>query len=184
MLVQGTFFLALNSVSSHVDKSLRVLPIHDPDLVSQTLHRTVVLLPFTGTLLRENSLGLRRASILVVGTCIRSALQVLRGFEISILLALGMKVYSADCALALIEADVVEAFKTCSTYGSYPVIWYKKVLLPPHKHVLPLRQTLNMQVAFARLFLKWTEGIEFSPVLEINFIGRAPVFMLCEKRIF
>lgn len=102
----------------------------------------------------------------------------------TILLALGMKINSADCALALVETDVVEAFKTCSTYGSYPVIWYKKVLLPPHKYVLSLRQTLNMQVAFARLLLKWTEGIEFSPVLEINLISRAPVFMLREKRIF
>jgi hypothetical protein len=92
-----------------------------------------------------------------------------------------MKVNSADSALTLVEADVVEAFKTCSTYGSHTVVWYQKVLFPPHENVLPLRQAVDMQVSFARLFLIRAKSVELSPMLEINFIGRSPVFVLCEK---
>jgi len=89
----------------------------------------------------------------------------------TILLTLGMEIYATDGTLALIEADIVEAFKARPANGAYTVIWYQKVFLPPHKNILPLCQTLNIKVPLPRLLLKRTKGVEFGPMLQIDFIS-------------
>ncbi len=104
--------------------------------------------------------------------------------ESTILLTLGMEIYAANRTLALIETDIVKAFKARPANSAYTVIRYQEVLLPPHKYVISLCQTLNVQVSLPRLLLEWTKSVELCPMLQINFISRAPVFVLCEKRIF
>jgi len=101
----------------------------------------------------------------------------------TILLALGMEIYAANSTLALIEADIVKALKARAANSSYTVIRYQEVFLPPHKYILSLCQTLNVNVPFTRLLLEWTKGIKLGPMLQINFISRPPVFVLCEERI-
>ena len=55
-----------------------------------------------------------------------------------ILLALGMKIDAADSTRALVEADIVESFKTGTSDGLDLVIRYQEVFLPTHEDVFPL----------------------------------------------
>jgi hypothetical protein len=48
----------------------------------------------------------------------------MHNFQSSILFTLGMEIYAADSTLALIEADIVKAFKACPVDSAYTVIRY------------------------------------------------------------
>jgi hypothetical protein len=89
-----------------------------------------------------------------------------------------MEIDSTDGTLTLVEANIVEAFETGTSYRPYTMVWHQKVLLPSHENILSLRQPMDMAVAFARLLLKRPESIELCPVLQIDLIGGAPIFML------
>ena len=82
-----------------------------------------------------------------------------------------MEIYATDCSMALIEADIVEAFKARPTNSAYTVIRYQEVFLPSHKNILSLCQPLNIQVSLPRLLLKGTKGAELGPMLQIYFIS-------------
>lgn len=101
-----------------------------------------------------------------------------------ILLTPRMEIYAADSTLALVEADIVKAFKARAVDSAYTVIRYQEMFLPPHKYVLSLCQTLNVQVPLARLLLERTKSVELGPMLQINLISRTPVFVLREEGIF
>ncbi len=58
------------------------------------------------------------------------------------------------------------------------------MFLPPHKDILSLSHSGDVKVALPSLLLKWPESGEFSPVLQIDFVGRTPVLVLSEKRVF
>jgi hypothetical protein len=102
----------------------------------------------------------------------------------TILLTLGVEINAADSTLALVEADIIEAFKARTTNCAYTVIRYQEVFLPSHKYVLSLCQTRNVKVPLARLLLERKKSSELGPMMQINLISRTPIFMLCEKRIF
>jgi hypothetical protein len=67
--------------------------------------------------------------------------------------------------LNLVEADIVEAFKTSTTDGSNAMIWDQEMLFPSHKYVLPLGDLRNVEVPLSCLFLKGPEGRKLGPVL-------------------
>jgi hypothetical protein len=72
--------------------------------------------------------------------------------------------------LDLVEADVIEAFETCTTNCSHPMIRDQEMFLPSHEYVFSLRQLWNMKIALSGLLLKWAKGREFSPVLQVDFV--------------
>jgi hypothetical protein len=125
--------------------------------------------------LLENSHDSQHASILIVEICIKVSCNAPRAsvtvFGSTILLTLGMEIYAANSTLALIEADIVEALEARPTNSAYTVIRYEEVFLPPHKNILSLCQTLNVEVSLPRLLLKRTKGVELGPMLQIYFIS-------------
>jgi hypothetical protein len=60
----------------------------------------------------------------------------------------------------------------------------EEVFLPAHEDVLALRDVRDVEVALAGLSLEGTEGLELGPVLEVDLVGRAPVFVLGEEGVF
>lgn len=82
-----------------------------------------------------------------------------------------MEIYATDGTLALIEADIVEAFKARPVNSAYTVIRHQEMFLPPHENILSLCPTLNIKVPLPHLLLKRTKGVEFGPMLQIDFIS-------------
>lgn len=76
-----------------------------------------------------------------------------------------MEIYAADSTLALIEAYVVKALKARAVNSAYTMVRYQEVFLPPHKYVLSLCQTLDIQIPLTRLLLERTKRVELGPML-------------------
>jgi len=76
-----------------------------------------------------------------------------------------MEVYSTDCPLNLVEADVVESLKAGTSNCSHSVVRNQEMFLPPHEDILSLCHTRNVKVSLPSLLLKWPESREFGPVL-------------------
>ena len=94
-----------------------------------------------------------------------------------------MKVYAADFALDLIEADVIEALEACACYRLHPMVGNQEMLLPPHKDILFLGDVVDRHGASPRLLLVWTKCIKLGPVAEIHLMVGAPVLVLREEAI-
>jgi hypothetical protein len=107
-----------------------------------------------------------------------------RGTGAHLLFALGVEVYPAHLPFHLIEADVVEAFEACASYGPNAMVGHQEMLLPPHKNVLSLRNVVDGHRALSCLLLERPKGIELGPVAEIHLVVGAPVLVLGEKAIF
>lgn len=63
-----------------------------------------------------------------------------------ILFAARVEVDPRHRAIALVEADVVEAFKTSSSNGLDLVVWDQEVFFPSHKQMLTLRVVLACEI--------------------------------------
>lgn len=66
--------------------------------------------------------------------------------QLLIFLTLGMEVDTADSAIALVEADVVEALEAGACYRFDSMVWHQEILLPPHEQVLSLEEVLQCEV--------------------------------------
>jgi len=95
-----------------------------------------------------------------------------------------MEVYPAYGPLTLVEADVVEALKAGAADRAHAMVGEEEVFLPAHEDVLALRHVGDVEVALAGLFLEGAEGLELGPVLQVDLVGRAPVFVLGEEGVF
>lgn len=91
-----------------------------------------------------------------------------------ILLASRMEINPAHIASDLIEADIVEPFKTRTQDLTHAVIWHQKRFLPAHEDVLALRAVFIVKVGFLGLFCEWAPRREARPVLHVGFVGRTP----------
>jgi hypothetical protein len=87
-----------------------------------------------------------------------------------LLLTLCVEIYSANCSLNLVEADVIEAFEARTTDCSDSVIRYQEVFLPSHEYVVSLAHIWDVKVALLRRLLQWSESGKFSPMLEVDFV--------------
>lgn len=97
------------------------------------------------------------------------------------LFALGMEVDSANFALELVEANVVEALKAGTCYGAHPVVGHEEVLLPAHEDVLPLRNVPDVDGTLARLLFQRAEGRKLLPVVEVNAVCGAPSIVIRDE---
>jgi hypothetical protein len=95
-----------------------------------------------------------------------------------------MEIDPVNCAMFLIEADVIESLETSTVERAYSVIRDQKFLLPPHEYIVTLRPAGNLDIHFPRVLLVGTESREFGPVLVIYKLCRAPILMLGEKSVF
>lgn len=84
-----------------------------------------------------------------------------------VLLALCMEIDPVNCSMFLVEADVIEAFKTGTTERAYTVIWNQEFFFPSHEYVVPLGPPRNLDIHLSRMLLVGTESGEFGPVLVI-----------------
>ena len=100
-----------------------------------------------------------------------------------ILLALGVEINAAHSAGALVEANVVEAFKARSRDRLDLVVGHKKVLLPSHEQVLFLGKIPEGEAWGLCLLGQWSPRLESRPVLHINLFRRAPLGMCCFERV-
>ena len=103
---------------------------------------------------------------------------------IDILFAARVEVDSRYRAITLVEADVVEAFKTSSSDGFDLVIWDQEVLFPSHKQMLALCVVLACEVGRFGVLSKRFPGWETSPMLHVNLFCRAPFWMCSAERVF
>lgn len=100
-----------------------------------------------------------------------------------LLFAFGVKIYSANFSLDLIETYVVEAFERGPSDGSNAVVRDQEVLLPPHKDVVSLRKVSDGHWALPSHLLVRPKGAKLGPMTEIDFGIGAPVIMLGKEVI-
>jgi hypothetical protein len=100
---------------------------------------------------------------------------------VNILFALRVKINAFDATRYLVEADVVEAFKTCPIDRLHSVIWDKKIFFPTHKEMLLLHPVFCYYFGPRRVFLVRREP---PPVLPVNLLVRTPLGMLSNKGVF
>jgi hypothetical protein len=81
----------------------------------------------------------------------------------------------------LIEANVVEALKTCAVDGLHPMVWDQKVLLPAHEEMFFLHQIFGHQLRPRRVLREGLICWELGPVLPIDLLVRPPLRMLRNK---
>lgn len=105
---------------------------------------------------------------------------VLKGVG-GLLFAFGVKIYSANLSLDLVETDVVEAFERGAGDCSDTVVGNQEVLFPPHKDVVSLRKVGDGNWALASHLLIRPKGAKLGPVAEVDFGIGAPVIMLGEE---
>ena len=95
-----------------------------------------------------------------------------------------MEVDATDIARYLVEADVVKSFEAGSRDGADAVVRHQEVLLPPHKNILPLREILVCKIRPLCISSHWPPCIEPIPVLHVDLVVRAPIWVLRLERIF
>ena len=95
-----------------------------------------------------------------------------------------MKINPAHAPAALVKADVIKPLEARARDRPHAVVGDEEVLLPAHEDVLALREVRDVQVALARGLGEGAEGLELGPVLEVDLVGRAPVFVLGEEGVF
>lgn len=88
-----------------------------------------------------------------------------------------MKIYPADISGHLIEANVIEAFETCSQNFAHTMIWNQEGLLPAHENILSLCAVFVVKIGFLGLFWKRSPCGEASPMCHVGLIGCAPCRM-------
>lgn len=99
------------------------------------------------------------------------------------LFAFGVKIYSANFSLDLVEADVVETFERGPSDGSNAVVRDQEMLFPPHKDVVSLRKVSDGHWALSSHLLVRPKGAKLGPMAEIDFGIGAPVIMLGKEII-
>lgn len=98
--------------------------------------------------------------------------------------ALRVEIDPVNCAMFLIEADVIESFETGTVECAYSVIGDQEFLLPPHEYIVTLRPAGNLDIHLPRVLLVGAEGRELGPVLVVYNLCGAPVLMLREEGVF
>ena len=99
------------------------------------------------------------------------------------LFAPSVEVDAADAALALVEADVVEALEAGPVDGEDAVVRDKEQLLPAHENSFLGLGVLDVYGAALSLLRVWPEGGEFVPVVQVDPVGRAPAVVLGEEPV-
>lgn len=103
---------------------------------------------------------------------------------VDILFAARVKVDPRHGAIALVEADVVEALETSSSNGLDLVIWDQEVFFPSHKQMLALCVVLACEIGRFGVLSKRFPGRETGPVLHVDLFCRAPFWMRSAERVF
>jgi hypothetical protein len=96
---------------------------------------------------------------------------------IDILFAARVEVDSRDRAIALVEANIVEAFKTCSSNRLNLVIRNQEVFFPSHKQMLALSVIMACEIGRFGVLSKGFPRWETRPVLHVDLFCRAPFRM-------
>lgn len=104
--------------------------------------RSIVII---GTPLRLDTHGLPHVPVAASG--IWSRLGIVRSSEVAhLLLALRMEVDALDGSRNLVEAYVIETFKTCAADRPNSMVWHQKIFLPAHEQMLFLHPILCDQL--------------------------------------
>lgn len=85
-----------------------------------------------------------------------------------------MEINPAHIARHLIEADVIEPFKTRTQDLAHTMIGHEKRFLPTHEDILALRAVLVVKIRLLGLLCQRPPGGEACPVLHVGFVGGTP----------
>lgn len=95
-----------------------------------------------------------------------------------------MKIHPSDGPFNLAKADVIKSIKTGTRNSPDSMVWYEKVLLPPHEYMLALGKIPVSKIRFPGLFRQWSPGRELRPVVHIRFFRCTPRRMPRLKGVF
>ena len=101
-----------------------------------------------------------------------------------LLLAVRVEVDPINCAQYLVEANVVESFKTCAIDLAHTIIRHQELLLPSHEHVFTVRAILVVEVRLLRLFCQGSPSWKACPVLHVFLVAGTPVIVSGLEGIF
>ena len=97
---------------------------------------------------------------------------------------LSVEVYPANMSRKLVEANIIEAFKTSAVNVLNPVVRYQELLLPPHKNIVALSKIAIAEVGALGLLRQRSPCRKAGPVLHVYLIIGTPFRMPSLKSVF
>lgn len=94
-----------------------------------------------------------------------------------------MEVDALDGSRNLVEAYVIETFKTCAADRPNSMVWHQKIFFPAHEQMLFLHPILCDQLWSRGKFGERLVCLEASPMLPVYLLIRTPLWMLCDEGI-
>lgn len=122
--------------------------------------------------------------MLLLGRLASSLLNIPLGWPHLLLTIRRMEIDSADGALYLIEANIVESLEARTVDLSYAMIWHQEFLLPAHEHVFAVCAVLVMEIGLLGLLCERSPSLKASPVLHVLLVTSAPVLVPGLEGIF
>lgn len=95
-----------------------------------------------------------------------------------------MEVYSIDVTSHLVEAYIIETFKTRARDCSDAMVRDEEIFLPAHKYVFALCEVFEVKVWTFGLLRKGPPGWKSAPMLHVNLLIRTPFIVSRLEGVF